>query len=362
MIKRDRFDENKLKSMLISESVTIKQAMQKLNETAERVLFVVDKKNRLLGTVTDGDIRRAIIDGRKFSDKIGLVMHRDFIAVRSGIADIEEHVKTLMVETEIEQIPVLNNFGIIEDVFLWTDMLGSKEKIIPKKQYENQVVIMAGGKGSRLDPFTKILPKPLIPLGNKPVIEVILERFFLYGMHKFLYTLNYKKEFIKLFLKDNEYPYEIEWVEEDDFLGTAGGLRLLKDKLKETFFVTNCDSVLDVDFEQVLLWHLENKSAITIIGCHNEVKIPFGVLEMSGGRLDKIKEKPVHDVVINTGVYVMEPHIIQYIPRNRLFDMNELIDIIINREKVSVYPIYDGWLDIGQWEEYNKSVEKFNIS
>ena len=136
MIKRDRFDENKLKSMLISESVTIKQAMQKLNETAERVLFVVDKKNRLLGTVTDGDIRRAIIDGRKFSDKIGLVMHRDFIAVRSGIADIEEHVKTLMVETEIEQIPVLNNFGIIEDVFLWTDMLGSKEKIIPKKQYK----------------------------------------------------------------------------------------------------------------------------------------------------------------------------------------------------------------------------------
>ncbi|MBF0557361.1 MAG: nucleotidyl transferase, partial [Nitrospirae bacterium] len=152
--------------------------------------------------------------------------------------------------------------------------------------------------------------------------------------------------------------YTIDWVEEDDFLGTAGGLSLLKDKITGTFLITNCDSILDADYHEILKWHKQHEAAMTIVGCHNEVKIHFGVLELSDGRLGRILEKPVHDVIINTGVYVMEPHVISFIPEGTSIDMNELIDIVMKKEKVSVYPIYGGWFDIGQWEEFKKNSEE----
>ena len=351
-------DKTKLKSLLIPTDITIKQAMQKLGETQEKILFVVGKKDKLLGTINDGDIRRGLINGSNFDDKVGNIMHRDFISISMNTKNIENRAKQLMLDTKIEQIPVLNDNGEIVNVILWTDILREKKDSKSKHLHKNQVVIMAGGKGTRLDPFTKILPKPLIPIGNKPVIELIMERFYKYGFHKFIYTLNYKKEYLKLYLKESSFPYTIDWVEEDDFLGTAGGISLLKDKVKDTFFVINCDSLLDVDFEEILGWHKEHNAAITIIGCHNEVKIPFGVLKLSNGRLEKIVEKPVHDVIINTGAYVMEPQIISFIPDGKPIDMNKLIELVAEKEKVSVYPISTGWFDIGQWEEYRKSMEK----
>ena len=351
-------DKIKLKSLLVPPDMTIKKAMQRLSETSERILFVVDKEDRLVGTITDGDLRRGIIAGKQFDEGVKGIMHHDFISVMSGLRDIEKSVKELMIKTEIEQIPVLNEQGQIVDVILWTDLLDGKRIEKAKEEHDNQVVIMAGGQGTRLDPLTRILPKPLVPIGNKPVIEVIMERFYQYGFSKFIYTLNYKKEYIKFFLKENTYPYQIDWAEEDDFLGTAGGLILLKDKITSTFFVTNCDSLLEVDFEKILAWHKENDSALTIVGCHNEVKIPFGVLEISNGKLEKILEKPTHDVMINTGVYVMEPHVISYLPDRQPFAMDELIMAVSGREKVTVYPIYGGWLDIGQWEEYNRTLKE----
>lgn len=352
-MKRNKFDK-----LLIVAEMTIKQAMQRLNDTAYKILFIVDGNEKLLGTVTDGDIRRGIINGLEFSSKVEDIMKRDFISVMHNRADNEDQIRRIMLETKIEQIPVLNEKGRIIDVILWTDILGDDKYPNEVQLQINQVVVMAGGKGTRMDPFTKILPKPLIPIGNKPVIEIIMERFYSYGFHCFTYTLNYKKEYLKLFLKENPFPYTIDWVEEDDFLGTAGGLYLLRNKVADTFFVANCDSILEIDFIKVLNWHKEQRAAMTIIGCHREVKIPFGVLELQDGRLHKISEKPVQDIIINTGVYVMEPHVISYIPEGTKMDMNQLIDIVREKEKVSVYPIYGGWLDIGQWEEYKSSVEK----
>lgn len=351
-------EKAKLKSLFVTPDIPIKQAMQKLNKTAEKILFIVDEHERLLGTVTDGDVRRGIINGLVFTEKIENVMCRNFTAVAVSVPNIEEQARKLMLEKKIERIPVLDDKGIIIDVILWTDILEEKKHLKNREFLSNQVVIMAGGKGTRLDPFTKILPKPLIPIENKPVIELIMENFYRYGFHTFLFTLNYKKEYIKLFLRENDFPYVIDWVEEEDFLGTAGSLSLLKDKITDTFFVTNCDSLLEIDSEKVLKWHKEQKAAITIIGCHNEVKIQFGVLEISDGKLQRITEKPVHDVLINTGVYVLEPHVLSYIPERTRLDMNELIDIVVKKEKISVYPIYRGWFDIGQWDEYKKMVEK----
>jgi dTDP-glucose pyrophosphorylase/predicted transcriptional regulator len=355
-------DKTKLQSLLVVPQTTIKGAMQKLKETSERILFVVNKKDKLLGTVTDGDIRTGLINGLDFVQPIRKVMYRRFVAVKTGTPDIQRVVKQLMVDNKIEQIPVLDESGVITDVFLWTDLLGKRKSVTANKILENAVVVMAGGKGTRLDPFTRILPKPLIPIGNKPIIELIMESFYQYGFHRFVYSLNYKKEYIKLFLKENKSPYQVSWVEEDNYMGTAGSLALLKNRVKDTFFVTNCDSLLRVDYQDVLKWHRENKAIMTILGCHNEVKIPFGVLQSHNGILEKILEKPVHDMIINTGVYVMEPKVISYMNRKKKMDMNELIEVLVKKEKVVVYPIYGGWVDIGQWEEYKKSVEQFSLS
>src|SRR3990172_6922222 len=170
-------DKTKLKSLLISSDTTIKQAMQKLSETAEKILFVVDEHNRLLGTVTDGDIRRGIIKGNGFNERIESLMKREFLSIKFDMQDKEEYVKSLMLKTKIEQIPVLEGNGIIVDVILLKDILAGKKQLRASKLHSNQIVIMAGEKGPRLDPFTKILPKPLIPIGDRPVIEIIMERF-----------------------------------------------------------------------------------------------------------------------------------------------------------------------------------------
>lgn len=351
-------DKSKLKSLLISVDMNVKQAMQRLNETAERILFVIDKNGKLLGTVTDGDIRRGIINSLSFNAKVEDIMYRDFFALSLGTPAIEKKAKQIMVKNNIEQIPVFDDKRVIVDVILWTDILGEKKRSAPVLLHQNQVVIMAGGKGTRLDPFTKILPKPLIPIDDKPVIEIIMERFYKYGFHKFIYTLNYKKEYLKLFLRENKFPYVIDFIEEEDFLGTAGSLSLLQTKISDTFFVANCDSILNVDFAHVLTWHRENRASLTVIGCHNEIEIPFGVLQISEGRVTKILEKPTHDAIVNTGVYLLEPHIISYIPKNKKTDMNTLIDLIADKEKVVVYLISGGWFDIGQWQEYKEMPEK----
>ncbi|TAN45243.1 MAG: CBS domain-containing protein [Nitrospirae bacterium] len=351
-------EREKLNSLLVSPDKTIKQAMQILTLTSEKILFVVDSKEKLLGTLTDGDIRSGLINGLDFSETIDKVMNIEFISLGIDEPGMREKARTRMVENKIEQVPVIDEKGKIIDIFLWTDILGEKRVSKPAKLLGNQVVIMAGGKGTRLDPFTKILPKPLIPVGNRAIIELIMEKFYFSGFHRFIYTLNYKKEYIKLFLKENSLPYDISWIDEDEFLGTAGGLSLLRDKIADTFFVTNCDSLISVDFNDVLNWHKNHKAMMTVVGCHNEVRIPFGVLQFSNGKLERIMEKPVHDVIINTGVYVIEPHVLSMIPEGQHMDMNQLIDKAAQEGVVAVYPIYDGWLDIGQWEEYRKSLEK----
>lgn len=320
-------------------------------------MFVVDEHSALIGTMTDGDIRRGLLHGMGFGDSVTKTMCQNFCKLSSHTASFHERAKALMIEQTIESIPVVNELGAIVDVISWRDVFDVPPKK-ERREYPNQVVIMAGGRGTRLDPFTRILPKPLVPVGNKPVVELIMERFNTYGFSHFIYTLNYKKEYLKLFLRELQSLYTIDWIEEEDFLDTAGSLSLLKDKLNETFFVINCDSLIDVDFEEVLRWHLQEKAMITIVGCHKEVHVPFGVLKCENGSLQSIIEKPVHDVIINTGLYVIEPSALHLIPCGEPLAMDVLIQRATKQAKVSVYPIQEGWLDLGQWKEYRNAISK----
>ncbi len=348
----------KLRTLLISSSTTLKESMQKLNDTAEQILFVTDEDNKLLGTVTDGDIRRGLINGFKFSDKVEKVMSIQFTSFFYDEADKKKKAEDIMLRDKIEQIPILDNKKSVVDVILWTDIFGEEKDLENKQLFTNPVVIMAGGKGTRLDPFTKILPKPLIPIGDKPIIEIIMEKFFRQGFQNFIFTLNYKREYIKMFLKENSFPYNIDWVEEDDFMGTAGSLSLLKDKINEPFIVLNCDIILSADYADIIKWHKENNNIVTLIGCHKEVKVPYGILELDDGVLKSFVEKPNYDVIINTGVYILEPEILDMIPCNKSIDMNTLIDEVSKKGRVSVYPVHEGWIDIGQWEEYKNGLKE----
>lgn len=350
-------EREKLNSLLIHPRTSLKETMQKLSETAEKILFVVDKHNKLLGSVTDGDVRRGILKGLGFSHAVKTVVNRECISLNEKVRNLGKKVKNIMLEKKIGQIPLVNEDGVIVDICLWNELFGTGLKR-QRGNHANPVIIMAGGKGSRLSPFTHVLPKPLIPIGETPVIEIIMKKFSAFGFSHFIYTLNYKKEYIKTFLKELKMPIKIEWIEEDTALGTAGSLALLKGKVSDSFFVTNCDTLLDIDFEDLLLWHKRQRAAITVVGCHQEVKVPFGVLKLTNGFLKNIIEKPIYDVTINTGVYLMEPSVISEIPLNKQLDMDVLIRKMVKRRNVSVYPIHSKWFDVGEWERYHESLNQ----
>jgi len=351
-------DKTKLRTLLVSSDTTLKESMQRLNETAEKILFVTDDNDKLLGTVTDGDIRRGLTNGLNFGDNIGKVMFRQFTFFFCDEPDKREKAERIMLKDKIEQIPILDKNNHIVDAVFWTDIFDKKKSVGEKQTYTNPVIIMAGGKGTRLGPFTKVLPKPLIPIGEKPIIEIIMEKFDKQGFCNFTFTLNYKKEYIKLFLKENSFSYDIDWVEEEGYMGTAGSLSLLRDRVKETFFVLNCDTILNADYADILKWHKKNNNFMTLVGCHREIKVPYGILELDHGILKEFVEKPNYDVIINTGIYVLEPGILHMVPENKYMDMNTLIENVSKKGKVSVYPIHDGWVDVGQLEEYKKGLEE----
>lgn len=356
-------DIEKIKLFLADKNITIKQAMLQLTQRGIKILFIIDDNQKLIGSLTDGDIRRGITSGLDLTVKIAEIMKKNFFSFRWDEKNIKEKAHELMKEYLIEFIPVLDNEGKIKDIISWYDNLISESTKIGCS-LSNPVVIMAGGKGTRLDPFTKILPKPLIPLGEKPIIEIIMDRFYERGFYNFKLVINHKKEMIKLYFSENRQPYELELVEENEYCGTVGGLSLLKGKINETFIFTNCDTLLDGDYREFITWHKDNLNTLTIIGSHKEVDVPYGVLNMSNGSLFEMIEKPKYDLFVNTGSYVMEPEIFDYLIDNEKMDIDGLIKKIKLSAigKIGVFPCWGRWFDIGQWEEYKKTLKYLGLT
>jgi dTDP-glucose pyrophosphorylase len=330
------------------------EAVKKMNTSSMQILLVVDESETLLGVITDGDIRRALLENIDFKHPISSIMTQSPIT----LANPPDKAKalSLMKEHDIQHIPLVDSEGRSSGLLLWKDFFKNGDIAVDKKP--NTVVIMAGGKGTRLDLFTKILPKPLIPIGEKPIIEHIIDNFCKCGFTKFLISLNYKADMIKMYFSDNGYNYEVDYIEEDDFLGTAGALSLAGNRLNDTFIVSNCDVIIDANLDHLFNYHKENKNHATILSTVRNIKIPYGVLKTNNADLEEIIEKPEYNFIINSGIYVLEPEIIDLIPKNQAVDMPDLLlKGKRNGLKVQIYPMTCSWFDVGEWGEYKKAIE-----
>lgn len=355
-------DKDTTKQVFVTAETNIKEAIKKLDETGQKILFVTGTDEKLIGTVTDGDVRRGIIKGLQLNEPVSEIMNIKFISIPNDTPDKIKNAELLIQKHFIDHIPILDKKGIITNVISWIECFGSKDvhRQKAKNALQNIVVIMAGGKGTRLDPFTKILPKPLVPINDKPIIEHIMDRFFTNGFSRFILIVNYKKEMIKSYFSESKLPYEIEFVEEQDYCGTAGGLSLLKNKIDGAFIVTNCDTIVEGEYSDFINWHKEHKNILTIVGSHKEIEVPYGVLNMNNGFLLNIDEKPKIDLFINTGTYIFEPELLGFIGDGEHIDMDKFIEKVkaAHNERVGVYPHWGSWLDLGQWDEYRKSLKK----
>ncbi|MCS7214645.1 MAG: sugar phosphate nucleotidyltransferase [Thermodesulfovibrio sp.] len=334
--------------------------LKKLNETGKKVLFV-SENGKLIGTITDGDIRRYML-------KIGKIegFVRDFYnpdPVTINYRDINKiDIRKIFNDAKVEIIPVINGNRIIKGYLEWSDFVSDKDfEIVEKIEFDIPVIIMAGGKGTRLKPFTDVLPKPLIPLGDKTAMEKIIENFKKFGLKNFYTIVNFKGNIIEAYFNTIKKDYSLKFIWEEEFLGTVGGLKLIEKIIPDQdFFVSNCDIIVKANLKEILDFHLNNKSIFTSITSIHHHKIPYGVVEINrGGTIEKIVEKPEFVFQINTGVYLLNRRALKYIPEGQYFDMPQLIEKLIqNHEKVYAYPVKESdYIDIGQWSEYKKVLD-----
>lgn len=337
---------------------TIKDAIKSLNDSGLLISLVVDKDQRLLGTLTDGDIRKSLIRGGDLKSCVESICNRDPKYVHQH--DSPQRVKDLCLKHSISRMPLLDDDRKPVGIYFLEDFVNGGEKITRAKT--TPVVIMAGGKGTRLDPFTRILPKPLIPIGNKAVIEVIINRFYDAGFSNFIISVNYRKEFIKTYFAELEpLPYSLTFVEEEQDLDTIGSLSLMKDLLKETFLVANCDMIVDVDWDSALEFHSAKNNKTTLIGALKDFRIPYGVVMIDNEQYQGILEKPEYNFLINLGVYIFEPEVLELLEHNQPIKATDFIERAKDHGlNIGVYPIYNNWFDLGQWEEYQNTLGGFD--
>lgn len=347
-----------IKEMFVSPEASIKEAFKRMDAAGKKIVFVVDPKDKLLGVVTDGDIRRWILKGQSLDDRIYVITNRKPRMLKKGFKI--EDAREAMLSLEINSIPVVDEDQRMVSAVWWTDLFEKRKK--GKALQDTAVVIMAGGEGTRLSPFTHVFPKPLIPIGDKPLIELIIDRFVESGCSDFYLSVNYKANILKAYFSELEHGYKLNYIQEEQPLGTAGSLYMLRDKIKKPFFVSNCDILVDADYPEILNFHTENSNSITLVVSMKHYKIPYGICRIeNGGSLKEIAEKPEYDFLVNTGMYLLEPSTLRDIPEGKRYDITDLInDYLKNGKKVGVYPVSDkSWLDMGQWQQLQEAIRKF---
>ena len=347
----------RINKKIISADNTIIQTMRLMDEACTK-LFLVFSGDSFLGMITNGDLQRAIIAHTPFETPIGnIVSHKGKLFAKDG--DDREKIRGWMLAKRAELMPVVNDKGDLVDVIFWDEVLSDKPNVDNRPKIDLPVVIMAGGKGTRLKPITNVIPKPLVPVGDKTILEVIMDQFESIGCHKFYMSVNYKADMMKYYLSQLEHKYDIEFFMEDKPLGTIGSVSLLKGKITTPFFVSNCDSINEQDYRDVYDYHVNNHNDMTIVTMVKSFKIPYGVIETGeDGLMTALKEKPEQTYQVNTGVYILNPNLIGEIPEGEFFHITHLMEKVKARGgRVGCFPVSEqSWRDMGEWPEYLRMI------
>lgn len=330
---------------LVPSSYTIVEVLKRLDALRIKVVFVVDEDNKLIASVTDGDIRRAILKGISLECEVAAIAHNNPHVVHE---EDKKLIRKLLVDKKLGAVPYVDKDGRV--IHIYCEGGEQKDKV---EAVEHPVVIMAGGQGKRLYPYTKILPKPLIPIEDTPICERIINSFIEIGCKEFYMVVNYKKNMIKSYFSDAGLECNLNFVDEDVPLGTGGGLKLCKDQINQTFILTNCDILILDDVRQIIEHHKEQKNAVTMVCSLKNFEIPYGVVNFSeGGEISSFEEKPKMSFFTNTGYYILEPEVMDYIGDNENIGMPDIIERMKkDGRKIGIYPIgEDAWLDMGQFD------------
>ena len=310
------------------------------------------------GIITIGDIQRAIIAKTRLDTPIIKIID-NLTKEYANLNDSQETIKASMIEMRAEFMPILDNRGELVDVVFWDELFPEINIAHKREKIDLPVVIMAGGKGTRLKPLTNVIPKPLVPVGDKTILEIILDQFESIGCHKFYISVNYKANMMEYYLSQLEHQYDIDFFMEDKPLGTIGSVSLLKDKIKTPFFVSNCDSINEQDYRDVYDYHVQNRNDLTTVTTVKSFKIPYGVIETGeDGLMTSICEKPELTYQVNTGVYILNPSCIDEIPVGQFFHITHLMEVIKARGgRIGCFPVSEhSWKDMGEWPEYLKMI------
>lgn len=342
----------------INKSTSILEALKRMDELGKKLL-VITEGDQFINVLSIGDIQRAIINNVGLDTAVNDIT-RSIITVASTNDSIEK-IREQMIALRTEFMPVVSPDGLLEKIIYWEELFEQKDK-----QYnpiDLPVIIMAGGFGKRLKPFTNVLPKPLIPFGDKTMIETIIESFRKHNCQEFHLSVNYKAELIEFYLNENykgDNDLQLNYFREQQPLGTAGSLHLLRDKIDSTFFVSNCDILVEQDYSEILNYHVNNKNELTVVAALKHFSIPYGTLETGEeGILTSITEKPEQSYLINSGLYILEPHLLKDIPENKFYHITTLInDLMQQNRRVGVFPVSEkSWKDVGEWKEFYKNIE-----
>ena len=339
---------NSISHIKLTPSSTIKEALKIIDSGAMQIALIVDETDHLIGTITDGDIRRGLLNGLDLQSSIESIIYKNPTVAK--ISDTKEEILKKALAKKLHQIPIVDDENRI---------LGIKEieELVSPSIKPNKVILMVGGLGTRLRPLTENTPKPMLMVGNKPILQTIVEKFAEYGFVNIVMCVNYKSQIIQDYFKDGSaFGVKIEYVLENQRMGTAGALSLLTSLPNDPFFVMNGDLLTNVNFEHLYHYHLSNNAMATMCVREYDFQVPYGVVNIEEGRILSIQEKPVQKFFVSAGIYMLNPQVIEYIERDAFFDMPTLFEkLIIQGKDALSFPIREYWLDIGRMEEYERA-------
>lgn len=341
----------KIDEIKISQNASIKEALKVIDKGAMQVAVIVSNENALIGVLTDGDIRRALLKGMSLDDSVSTIINTN--PVTANINDTKERILELANEKKLHQIPIISNGKLIgiQDI---------REFLAPKNK-PNKVILMVGGLGTRLRPLTNDMPKPMLDVGNKPILHTIVENFAKHGFTDIIMCVNYKSEIIKEYFGDgSKFGVKIEYILESKRMGTAGALSLLKERPKDDFFVMNGDLLTNVNFEYLHEYHKDSNALASICIRKYEMQVPYGVVNVRANKVTSIQEKPTQSFFVSAGIYMFSPIVLDFIPKDKFYDMPTLLNDLLKHDfPVHPFPVREYWLDIGRLDEYRRANDEY---